>query len=72
MDIRLKRLKELEEWFEKEYILRLETIRRHKYLGLRPKENEYDLQVEAYEKEQEIRQLKGLKPLPEIKPFFKI
>lgn len=72
MDIRLKRLKELEKWFSTEYLVRIEAIRRQKFFGLKPEENEYDLQLEAYQKEQEIRSLKGLKPLPEIKPFFKI
>ena len=72
MDIRLKRIRELEKWFSTEYIVRLETIKRHKFFGFKPSENEYDLQLEAYDKEQEIRSLKGLEPLPEIKSFFKI
>ena len=70
MDVRLKRIKEIETWLKGEYIQRLETIRRYKYLGIKPPESEYSLQVEAYNKEQELRAIKGLDPLPDIKNTF--
>ena len=61
------RIRELETWFRFEYVDRLNRIARHQYLGLPLPESRWDLELEAYEKENEMRQLKGLSPLPEIK-----
>lgn len=61
------RIRELETWFRFEYVDRLNRIARHQYLGLPLPESRWDLEIEAYEKENEIRQLKGLSKLPEIK-----
>lgn len=61
------RIRELETWFRFEYVDRLNRIARHQYLGLPLPESRWDLEIEAYEKENEMRQLKGLSPLPEIK-----
>lgn len=72
MNKKLLKISELEKWFLGEYLLRLEHIRRCKYLGLTPDESEYDLQVEAYNKEQELRTLKGKPLLPDIKNYFEI
>lgn len=63
-----KRIYYLEQWFKGEYIQRLEHIRRCNYLNIKPDESMYDLQKEAYEKEQEYRELTGkppLEPIPE-------
>lgn len=61
------RIRELETWFRFEYVDRLNRIARHQYLGLPLPESRWDLEIEAYEKENEMRQLKGLSKLPEIK-----
>ena len=47
------RIREIESWF--------------RYLGLPLPETRWDLEHEAYEKENELRILKGLSPLPELK-----
>lgn len=62
----MMRIREIEMWFRYDYIDRLTRIMRHQYLGL-PSESRWDLEVEAYEKENELRQLKGLSLLPELK-----
>ena len=62
------RIREIETWFRYEYMDRLNRIARHQYLGLPSPESKWDLEIEAYNKENELRQLKGLSPLPEI-PF---
>lgn len=61
------RVRELEMWFRYEYIDRLNRIARYQYLGLPLPESRWDLELEAYEKENKLRQLKGLSPLPELK-----
>lgn len=66
MDKKLVRIRELEKWFTKEYIIRLEHVRRCNYFNIKADESMYDLQKEAYEKEQEYRALTGKKPLNEI------
>lgn len=66
MDKNYIRLTELEKWFTTEYLIRLEHIRRCNYLNIPPDETMYSLQKEAYEKEQEYRQLLGKKPLAKI------
>jgi hypothetical protein len=62
-----KRIEELEKWFRYEYRSRLDAVNRYNYLGIPCVESRYTIEIEAYEKEQELRQLKGLAPLPEIK-----
>ncbi len=61
------RIAELTNWFRFDYPMRLNAINRHKYLNLPLPESRYNLEVEAYNKENEIRKLKGLDPLPELK-----
>lgn len=61
------RIREIETWFRFEYVDRLNRISRFQYLGLPLPESRWDLELEAYEKENELRQLKGLSKLPEIK-----
>lgn len=61
------RIRELETWFRYEYVDRLLRIDRCKYLGLPLPETRWELELEAYEKENEIRRLRGLSPLPEVK-----
>ena len=60
------RIREIETWFRYEYVDRLNRIARHQYLGLSSPESRWDLEIEAYNKENELRQLKGLPPLPEL------
>ena len=60
------RIREIETWFRYEYVDRLNRIARHLYLGLPVPESRWDLEIEAYNKENELRQLKGLSPLPEL------
>ena len=72
MDKNIIRINELMKWFYNDYIFRLEHIRRCKYLGIIPDEDEYSLQKEAYDKEQELRLLTGKPPLGEIKNRFTI
>jgi hypothetical protein len=61
------KIREIEMWFRYEYIDRLNRIARHQYLGLPLPESRWDLEVEAYNKDNELRQLKGLPELPELK-----
>lgn len=61
------KIREIESWFRYEYIDRLNRIMRHQYLGLPLPESRWSLELEAYEKENELRQLKGMPELPEIK-----
>lgn len=61
------RIREIESWFRYEYVDRLNRIERFRYLGLPTEETRWDLENEAYEKENELRKLKGLEPLPELK-----
>ena len=46
------RVKQIEDWFLHDYLLRLLHIKRCKYLGITPDETEYNLQKEAYLLEQ--------------------
>lgn len=61
------RIRELENWFRFEYVDRLNRIERFRYLGLPLPETRWELENEAYDKENELRKLEGLSPLPEIK-----
>lgn len=61
------KIREIEAWFEYEYTTRLNRILRHQYLGLPAPESRWDLEVEAYNKDNELRKLKGQPPLPELK-----
>ena len=61
------KIKELQHWFDFDYPRRLNAIERYKYLGLTGTETRYDLEMEAYQKENELRKLKGLQPLPDVK-----
>ena len=60
------RIAELNNWFRFDYPMRLNAINRHKYLNLPLPESRYNLELEAYNKEKELRDLKGLSPLPEL------
>ena len=56
----------LEKWFRFEYPAELNKINRYVYLGLPVHKTRYQLETEAYKKENRLRELKGLEPLPEI------
>lgn len=58
---------EIRRWFRTEYAERLNRANRYKYLGLPMLESRYALEMEAYEKEQRLRELEGKEPLPEPK-----
>lgn len=62
-----KRISELEHFLYTQYPIRLRAIERAMYLGYEPEERKYDLELLAYAAEQELRELKGIKKLPEIK-----
>lgn len=66
------RIKQIEDWFLHDYLLRLLHIKRCKYLGITPDETEYNLQKEAYLLEQEYRSLKGKKPLDDLKNIINL
>lgn len=61
------RIEQIKKWFRFDYLERLNRINRHAYLGLQIPETRYALEMEAYEKENEMRQLQGLEPLPKTK-----
>lgn len=63
----MTKIEELEKFLYVEYPRRLSHIQRCVYLGITPDETRYSLELEAYEKEQELRSLIGLEPLEEIK-----
>ena len=63
----IEKIGKIERWFATEYLIRLAKINRYKYLGLNCDETRYALEMEAYKKENELRILKGLEPLPESK-----
>ena len=63
----MKELEELEKWLYEEYPKRLLHIMRCNYLGVTPDESRYELEIEAYKKEQRMRKILGKKPLNEIK-----
>ena len=54
-------------WFKTEYADKLATIKRDKYLGLPARYSRYALEMEAYKKENRLRELLGKEPLPEPK-----
>lgn len=60
-------VRELERWFKTEYLERKAKVTRYNYLRIRCDETLYDLENEAYKKEQRLRELCGKEPLPEIK-----
>ena len=63
----MSKLVELEKWLYVEYPRRLQHILRCNYLGVTPDETRYELELEAYNKEQEIRKILGKKPLENLK-----
>lgn len=63
----IKKIIRLENWFKNEYPERLLRIMRYDYLKIPKKETRYALEMEAYEKEQELLALKGKELLPKIK-----
>lgn len=58
---------EIRRWFRTEYAERLNRANRHKYLGLPATESRYALELEAYAKENRLRELQGKSPLPNPK-----
>ena len=60
------RIAEITNWFRFDYPMRLNAINRHKYLSLPLPESRYSLELEAYAKENELRSLQGLEPLPKL------
>lgn len=62
-----KRIDELEKWFMFEYPIRLNKIARYTYLGIKGNETRYALEIEAYDKENELRLLRGEELLPPLK-----
>lgn len=54
-------------WFRTEYMEKLATLNRDKYLGLPMRHSRYALEMEAYEKENRMRELLGQDKLPEPK-----
>lgn len=63
----IKRINELKAWFRFDYPNRLNKINRYAYLGLPMIESRYSLEIEAYNKENELRILNGETPLPPLK-----
>lgn len=61
-----KKIRDLEHWFRNDYLVRLASINRAKFLGYKPTESLYSLQLEAYNKENELRELQGNVKLPTI------
>lgn len=59
--------RDIELWFRTEYLFRLEHVRRCAYLGVMPDETEYEVQKEAYDKEQRLREIAGKPLLQQIK-----
>ena len=58
---------EIKRWFKNEYVEKLATLNRDKYLGLPMRYSRYALEMEAYEKENRMRELLGQEKLPEPK-----
>lgn len=63
----LDRIEQLKLWFRYEYPKRLLTVNRYAYLGLPLPETRYTVELEAYNKENELRALEGREPLPELR-----
>lgn len=61
------RIRELELWFRTEYVQRILAVQRNTYLGIKGDESRFEVEKEAYEKENELRHLLGKEPLPELK-----
>lgn len=59
----------INKWFKTEYIQKLAKSKRDAYLGLPCRVSRYALELEAYKKENRLRELLGKEPLPE--PKFK-
>ena len=62
-----KRILELKKWFKTEYAERLNRLNNRIFLKLPQEETRYDIEIDAYNKEQELRKLEGLSPLPPVK-----
>lgn len=60
------RAKEIEEWFKNDFVVRYAKFKMCEYFRIEPKDTEYGLFKEAYDKEQEYRELTGEELLPEI------
>lgn len=58
---------EIERWFRTDYIERKMRITRYSYLKLPLDETLYALEMEAYDKEQRLRELQGKGLLPDIR-----
>lgn len=58
---------EIKRWFKTEYAEKLATLNRDKYLGLPMRYSRYALELEAYDKENRLRELLGEERLPEPK-----
>lgn len=60
-------IERIKKWFRTVYRDRLDKINRHSYLGLPMLDSRYALEMEAYEKENKLRELMGEEKLPEPK-----
>ena len=65
----LAEIEKLQRWFRTEYLEKLAKSKRDAYLGLPCRISRYSLEMEAYKKENRLRELLGKEPLPE--PKFK-
>ena len=57
----------IKKWFKYDYITKLTTLHRDTYLGLPMRYSRYALEMEAYEKENRLRELLGQDKLPDPK-----
>jgi hypothetical protein len=57
----------IQKWFKNEYAEKLAILNRDAYLGLPMRFSRYALEMEAYEKENRLRELLGQEKLPEPK-----
>lgn len=55
---------EINKWFKTEYIRKLSELNRDTYLGLPMRHSRYAIEMEAYEKENRLRELLGQEKLP--------
>ena len=60
-------IESIKKWFKTEYRDKLDILNRDKYLGLPMRISRYALEMEAYEKENKLRELMGEDKLPEPK-----
>lgn len=65
--VKNEQIETLKRWFRTEYLQELATIERYKILGLKYYKTRFDLEVEAYEKEQLLLQLQNKETLPPYK-----